>query len=71
MTDFCSTLKERRQRVGLSQKKLAQLAGVHFRTIANAEHGHVLKPYKYTVDSINSVLDEEERKLESGEKLCD
>lgn len=59
MTDFCSTLRERRQRVGLSQRKLAERAEICVETIRHIERGNTNKPQKYTMNAINSVIEEE------------
>lgn len=59
MTDFCTTLRERRKSVGLSQRKLAERAELDIETIRHIERGQTKKPYKYTVDAINAVIEEE------------
>lgn len=59
MNDFCSTLRERRKRVGLSQERLAEKAGVYPETIRNIENGRTKNPFKYTRDVINAAIEEE------------
>ena len=59
MNEFCSTLRERRKRVGLSQRKLAELADITPKTVRMIELGRIKNPHKYTMDVINSVIEEE------------
>lgn len=59
MTDFCSTLRERRKSVGLSQRKLAERAGIDIETVRHIERGKTKKPYEYTMNAINAVIEEE------------
>ena len=58
MTDFCSTLRERRKSVGLSQRKLAELADITPKTVRMIELGRIKNPRKYTMDVINAVIEE-------------
>lgn len=59
MTNFCATLRERRKSVGLSQRKLAERSGVYIETIRHIETGRTKKPFKYTMNAINKVIEEE------------
>ena len=59
MNEFCSTLRERRKRVGLSQRKLAELADITPKTVRMIELGRIKNPHKYTMDAINAVIEEE------------
>lgn len=59
MNEFCSTLRERRKRVGLSQRKLAELADITPKTVRMIELGRIKNPHKYTMDVINAVIEEE------------
>lgn len=61
-------IKFRRQRVYLSQRKLAAMAGVHHRTIQNIESGYVFKPHPSTVDLILTILEEQEMLVEEKRK---
>lgn len=45
MNDFCTTLRERRKSVGLSQRKLAERAGIDIETVRHIERGKTKKPY--------------------------
>lgn len=65
MSDFCSTLRERRKRVGLSQRKLAEKAEICIETVRQIERGKTKKPFKHTMDAINAVIEEERQN-----KLC-
>lgn len=58
MTDFCTTLRERRKSVGLSQRKLAELANITPKTVRMIELGRIKNPHKYTMDVINAVIEE-------------
>jgi transcriptional regulator with XRE-family HTH domain len=59
MNNFCETLKERRKSVGLSQRKLAERAGIDIETVRHIERGKTKKPYEFTVNAINAVIEEE------------
>lgn len=54
------TIAERRKRLGWSQQRLAERAGVSVRTITNIEAGRV-KPYELTTNAIEAALKEGER----------
>lgn len=58
MNDFCTTLRERRKSVGLSQRKLAEIADISFETIRFIERGKTKKPRKYTMNAINNAIEE-------------
>lgn len=59
MNEFCSTLRERRKSVGLSQKRLAELADITPKTVRMIELGRIKNPHKYTMDVINAVIEAE------------
>lgn len=61
MNEFCSTLRERRERVGLSQRTLAERAGLDVSTIRYIEQGRTKKPYKYTMGLIDKIIEEERK----------
>lgn len=58
MNEFCSTLRERRKSVGLSQKRLAERAGLTPKTVRMLELGRINNPRKYTVEVINTAIEE-------------
>ena len=58
MINFCETLRERRKSVGLSQRKLAELADITPKTVRMIELGRIKNPHKYTIDVINAVIEE-------------
>ena len=60
-------IRVRREGVYLSIRELARRADIHVKTLRLIERG-VSKPHKTTLELINGVLDEEERKTRQKRK---
>jgi transcriptional regulator with XRE-family HTH domain len=56
MSDFGPTLREKRRAAGLSQRRLADLAGVDFSYISKLENGRLPAPASDTVIRLAKIL---------------
>src|SRR5437762_2335899 len=56
MNDFAITLREKRRAVQLSQRRLAELAGVDFSYISKLENGRLPAPASDTILRLAKVL---------------
>lgn len=56
MSDFASTLREKRRAAQLSQRKLADLAGVDFSYISKLENGRLPAPASDTIVRLATIL---------------
>lgn len=56
MSEFGTTLREKRRAAGLSQRKLAQEAGVDFSYISKLENGRLPAPAASTVTRFAEVI---------------
>lgn len=59
-TNIGEIIRFRRERCGLSQRKLADLSYVHRKTISYIEIGKITKPHASTIDLLFETLDKQE-----------
>jgi transcriptional regulator with XRE-family HTH domain len=56
MSDFATTLREKRRAAQMSQRKLAELAGVDFSYISKLENGRLPAPASDTIVRLAAIL---------------
>ncbi len=65
-------IKEIRKKLGVSQTKLAEMLGVHLKTVQNWEAGRVIPKTKYGIlQSLLSNIPQKEINIEEKEKIQD
>lgn len=65
-------IKEIRKNLGVSQTKLAEILGVHLKTVQNWEAGKVIPKTKYGIlQSLLSNIPQKEINIEEKEKIQD
>lgn len=65
-------IKEIRKKLGVSQTKLAEILGVHLKTVQNWEAGKVIPKTKYGIlQSLLSNIPQKEINIEEKEKIQD